>query len=83
MSNLIPSANELSQCWESVADLVQHWGLWMPVAGTYKKGCRQFGTLYEGAAKELQAVSDALTKTAKRYEEMEAKGVQISGQINK
>ena len=66
-------------CWEAVSSLVQHWGLWTPVSGTYKKSCTQFGTLYEGAAKELQAVSQALNETAKRYEEMEASGVRLAG----
>lgn len=82
VANLIPSAQELSQCWDSVSSLVQHWGLWSPVAGTYRDACRQFSSLYEGAATQMQAISDALNATAQRYEETEARGVRTSGTIN-
>ncbi|NHB84491.1 hypothetical protein G7085_07395 [Tessaracoccus sp. HDW20] len=54
-----------------------------PRRGRLPGACQQFASLYEGAAAELQAVSDALTDTAKRYEEAEASGVHLSGQINK
>lgn len=76
-----PGAENLAACWESMAGLVQHWGLWFSAQGPFQEACRKFTDIYRSGANEMQRNAEALNDSADHYDQQEDYGAQCASQI--